>query len=287
MDRFQGSLSSTYFPNWCRADRGLCCDSSQEPAAEGTVKAPELQPCTERAGKGGGTPPHPGDTCAILAAAALISRMERWCLFLSAGVQEPGCITTPCSDWQDQLSLYWKVAAAESSPQVRSFLGWFLVSPGQAVGALLRDGQSPVKPLGIGAHLPVSDMCLYSPWMCLVHKICLGLCCLNCQMFLGETMPLKYGFYNQSSSFGSWRQLSAVLLLYPVLSDIPKHPTKRLSLQSWDSEYLQQCSAASISESINSSLQEESTLSIPICTSTLKNNFRKQMNHRRAIKRIK
>lgn len=238
--------------------------------------------------KGRRDTPHPGDTCAILAAAALISRLERWCLFLSAGVREPGCVTTPCSDWQDQLSLYWKAAAAaESFPQVRSLLGWFLVSPGQAVGALLRDGQSPVKPLGISAHLPVSDMCLYSPWMCLVHKICLGLCCLNCQMFLGETMPLKYGFYNQSFSFGSWRQLSAVLLLYPVLSDIPKHPTKRLSLQSWDSEYLQQCSAASISESINSSLQEESTLSIPICTSTLKNNFRKQMNHRRAIKRIK
>lgn len=59
MDRFQGSLSSTYFPNWCRADRGRCCDSSQEPAAEGTVKAPELQPCTERAGKGGETPPPP------------------------------------------------------------------------------------------------------------------------------------------------------------------------------------------------------------------------------------
>lgn len=40
---------------------------------------------------------------------------------------------------------------------------------------------------------------------------------------LGETMPLKYGVYNQSFSFA--------LLLYSALSDIPKHPTKPAELR--------------------------------------------------------
>lgn len=276
----------TSFPSWCKADPGSAVTPSRSLQQRALWKH---QSCSlhRKSWKGSkDIRPHPGDPVPFLLILLSFPLLGRWWLLLWAGAQEPGCVITPCSEHQGHLSLYWKAAAGESSSQVRSLLGWFQVSPGQAVGALLRGWA--VKPdLWLWELVQVSDTCLYNPRMCLVHKICLGLCWINFQMFLRVTMPLKYGFYNQSFSFGSWRQLSTVLLLYSVLSDIPKHPTKRLSLQSWDSEYLQQCSAASISESINSSLQEESTLSIPICTSTLKNNFRKQMNHCRAIKRIK
>lgn len=174
-------------------------------------------------------------------------------------------------------------------------MGWFLTSADswslQALQlvALLRRWMGSYKTVtpGISTHHPGTTRACTTNEHAWSIKPAWDFAGLMFKRSLGETMPLKFRVYNQSFPFGSWRQLFPALLLYSALSDVPKHPTKRLSLQSRDSKYLQQCSAASISESVNTSLQTESTLTVSLCTSTLKNNFRKQMSHCRAIKKIK
>lgn len=283
-----GSLGCTSFPSWCRGNQALLWLQAGA-CSRGHCASTRAAACTERAGRGAGTSiPTQGTLCHSY---WNCSHFPCWKGDGCSSEQVPRSQAVSSHHAQN-IKAIWafteKLLLVKAPPRWgHSWAGSRSLQARQWEHCW-GDGQRAVKPeLWLWELVQVSDTCLYNPRMGLVHKICLGLCWINFQMFLRETKPLKYGFYNQSFSFGSWRQLSTVLLLYSVLSDIPKHPTKRLSLQSWDSEYLQQCSAASISESINSSLQEESTLSIPICTSTLKNNFRKQMNHCRAIKIIK
>lgn len=193
-------------PSWAApslpADAEQLEGSAVISAAEGTVKAPDPQkaPCTERVGKGAGTPPR--DTVP-------------WCCshfpcWTGGGSPEqcPGArlchhtmITARVTTAPVLRSCCWgQLLTGEGSA------GLVLVSPGRAEQVNLWLWELVLTP-------PASDTCLHNPQTCLVHKICLGLCWLSFQMFLGETMSLKYGFYNQSFSFGSWRQLSTALLL--------------------------------------------------------------------------
>lgn len=162
--------------------------------SRGPWETPELQPCTERAGKGAGTSPSPwGHVCHSHCTAALISPAGKVMVVplsrcLAARLCDHTVLrTTRPAEPLLKSCCWWRRGLSWAG-------SWSLQVPGLFLPLSRQwehcwgDGQSSVKPW-TGAHLPENDTGLDSPRMCLVHKICLGLCWLNCQIFLGETMP--------------------------------------------------------------------------------------------------
>lgn len=112
--------------------------------SRGPWETPELQPCTERAGKGAGTSPLPVGTRVPLSLHCC-SHFPCW--------KGDGCSSEQVSGSQavwphraQNNKASWTFAEKLLLMEARSLLGWFLVSPGsrslpatlQAVGALLR-----------------------------------------------------------------------------------------------------------------------------------------------------